>query len=130
MFLASVALAGVACESPAPKAVPSPALVGQQSPELIGQWELATGGKSTIFLNKDGSSRILSEAKTPGGTMKGDVAGSWTSDAKKLSMRRKGPDGLEFTVEYDWTLDPSGTKLKLTRQGMRAAQSYTKAAPK
>ncbi|AIE84824.1 hypothetical protein [Fimbriimonas ginsengisoli] len=137
LLLLALGLAAVGCGK-APEEVmgdtaprtDSPPLQGKPSPKLVGVWELRSGGKSTLTLNADGSSRIVAEANSPGGKMKSDFASEWVENDGKLSMRRKGPDGKEFTSEYIYKLDPSGNEMKLSLEGRKAVQTFAKVKPK
>jgi len=125
LFLSIVVLAGIACEngSQDKARVDSPDLPSERDAKLVGTWSLTSGGKATMTLRDDGTSRIETEANTPGGVVKGDASGTWSSEGAKLLMRRKAPDGVEFTVEYEFAL--KGSILKLT--GKRGKpQTYQK----
>jgi hypothetical protein len=127
VILLALALGCVACDKPEAETVATPVTMeGTPSPKLVGTWDLKAGGKSTIDLNSDGTSRIVAEAPSPGGTVKTDVAGKWTEKDGKLFMRRKGPDGSDFTIAYDYALDPAGEELKLSLPGRRVVQTYRK----
>jgi hypothetical protein len=128
VLLTVLAIGCIACGSkPASEGASAPsALEGAPSPKLAGTWELKSGGKSTIDLKPDGTSRIVAEANSPGGMMKTDVSGQWSEKDGKLFMRRKGPDGADFTVDYTYTLDAAGKELKLSVTGRRTVQTYVK----
>lgn len=124
---AVVGLTLVGCQSapeagePVAKPPKETALIAKQDPALVGTWRLKTGAKTDLTLNADGTSRIKSEVKTPGGTMKSDLEGQWGAENGTLTLRRRGPEG-DFTTEYSYKID--GDSLEVSRVGTRAKQVY------
>ncbi|MBS1707282.1 MAG: hypothetical protein JSS65_01025 [Armatimonadetes bacterium] len=109
------------------KPVASPPLSGEQPAKLVGKWETKEGAKSAIELKADGSTHIVAEASFRGDKMTSDVTGTWAVTAGKLAMRRKGPDGLDFTIEYEYALVEGDKTLELSRKGTKGKQVYKKA---
>ena len=121
MLAVIVASLLVGCQPPTTEPVAAKP-TGTIRPELIGEWSLTEGGKSTITLDKDGGTHIVAEAKFQGKPMITDVRGTWLADDEHLSMRRKGPTGEEFTVDYIYKLE--GDTLSISRQETKLVQEY------
>ncbi|RYG37520.1 hypothetical protein EON81_06500 [bacterium] len=111
-------------EETAEKPAPPVSFDGKIEPKLVGVWELKSGGKSTMRLNGDGTSQILSVVKMFKDEQKADIPGIWLVKDSRLVMQRKGPDGKELTLDYDYTLDPAGQSLQLSIPGRKSKQTY------
>jgi hypothetical protein len=93
--------------------------------DLVGTWTTDQGQDSTMILNADGTSSIVSKVGTRGGMQETNVAGRWSEiDGKLIFEDSSSTPGAPITLRYPYTLEDG--KLTLEVGSVGGSMTYEK----
>ena len=95
---------------------------GKVDPKIAGTWK-SEDGRSTLVLNKDGSSTNQNKIPSPGGMKESSSKGEWLAHEDTLLLKEPGKDAIRYFVTV---VDPQTLELRRVK-GSSIVIKYKKA---
>jgi hypothetical protein len=95
---------------------------GKVDPKIAGTWK-SEDGRSTLVLNRDGSSANQNKIPSPGGMKESSSKGEWLAHEDTLLLREQGKDAVRYFVTV---VDPKTLELRRVK-GSNIVIKYKKA---